>query len=162
MPITIYSSKLERPVFKTDSDQNLGKTNRRTGDWPTPKTQSLIITIPEKGNLQLCQNYKTISLISRSSKVMLKVILNRLKPQAEKIIAESCVKSTSNISRICTMSSLISKVSDMGITAHQHKKAISPRIRYKIISPLILKTPLTEFGMQPYGPPCGSTISVQI
>ena len=59
---------------------------------------------------------------------MLKVILNRLKPQAEEIIAEeqagfrseeapqsksstleSCVKSTSNISRICTMSSLISK-----------------------------------------------------
>ena len=30
----------------------------------------------------------TISLISHPSKVMLKVILNRLKPQAEKIIAE--------------------------------------------------------------------------
>ena len=43
---------------------------------------------PKKGNLQLCQNYRTISLISHSSKVMLKVILNRLKPQAEEIIAE--------------------------------------------------------------------------
>ena len=42
----------------------------------------------KKGNLQLCQNYKTISLISHPSKVMLKVILNRLKPQAEEIIAE--------------------------------------------------------------------------
>ncbi|WP_419593652.1 RNA-directed DNA polymerase, partial [Thiolapillus sp.] len=31
---------------------------------------------------------RTISLISHPSKVMLKVILNRLKPQAEKIIAE--------------------------------------------------------------------------
>ena len=41
---------------------------------------------PEKG--QLCQNYRTISPISISSKVMLKVILNRLKPQAEEIIAE--------------------------------------------------------------------------
>ena len=57
----------------------------RTGEWPTPWTQSLIITLPKKGNLQLCQNYKTIS---HSSKVMLKVILNRLKPQAEEIIAE--------------------------------------------------------------------------
>ena len=119
----------------------------RTGEWPTPWTQSLIITLPKKGNLQLCQNYRTISLISHSSKVMLKVILNRLKPQAEEIIAEeqagfraeeasstleSCVKSTSNISRICTMSSLISK------------------------------KPFTEYGMPPYGPPCGSTISVQI
>ena len=92
------------------------------------RTQSLIITLPKKGNLQLCQNYRIISLISHSSKVMLKVILNRLKPQAEVIIAEeqagfragrstqnrsstleSCVKSASNISRICTMSSLISK-----------------------------------------------------
>ena len=50
----------------------------RTGEWPTPSTQSLIITLPKKGNLQLCQNYRTISLISHSSKVMLKVILNRL------------------------------------------------------------------------------------
>ena len=60
----------------------------RTGEWPTPWTQSLIITLPKKGNLQLCQNYRTISLISHSSKVMLKVILNRLKPQAGEIIAE--------------------------------------------------------------------------
>ena len=109
-------------------------------------TQSLIVTLPKKDNFQLCQNYRTISLISHSSKVMLKVILNRLKPQAEEIIAEkqqsrkkhtsstleSCVKSTSNISRICTVCSLISK------------------------------TPLTVYGTQPYGPPCGSTISVQI
>ncbi len=60
----------------------------QTGEWPTPWTQSLIITLPKKGNLRLCQNYRTISLISHPSKVMLKIILNRLKPQAEKIIAE--------------------------------------------------------------------------
>ena len=60
----------------------------RTGEWPTLLTQSLIITLPKKGKLQLCQNYRTISLISHSSNVMLKVILNRLKSQAEEIIAE--------------------------------------------------------------------------
>ena len=60
----------------------------QTGEWPTPWTQSLIITLPKKGNLQLCQNYRTISLISHPSKVMLKILLNRLKPQAEMIIAE--------------------------------------------------------------------------
>ena len=60
----------------------------RTEEWPTPWTQSLIITFPKKGNLQLYQNYRTISLISLSSKVMLKAILNRLKPQAQEIIAE--------------------------------------------------------------------------
>ena len=30
----------------------------RTGEWPTPWSQSLIITLPKKGNLQLCQNYQ--------------------------------------------------------------------------------------------------------
>ncbi|WP_293703625.1 reverse transcriptase domain-containing protein, partial [Thiolapillus sp.] len=60
----------------------------QTGKWPTPWTQSLVITLPKKGNLQQYQNYRTISLISHPSKIMLKIILNRLKPQAEKIIAE--------------------------------------------------------------------------
>ena len=60
----------------------------RTGGWPTPWTQSLVIALPKNGNLQLCQNYHTISLISHPSKVMLEIILNRLKPEAEKIIAE--------------------------------------------------------------------------
>ena len=44
----------------------------KTGEWPTTWTQSLVITLPKKGNLQLCQNYKTLSLISHPSKVMLK------------------------------------------------------------------------------------------
>ena len=41
----------------------------RTGEWPTPWTQSLVITLPKNGNLQLCKNYRTISLISHPSKV---------------------------------------------------------------------------------------------
>ena len=52
----------------------------QTGEWPSPWTQSLVITLPK--------NYRTISLISHPSKVMLKIILNRLKPQAGMIIAE--------------------------------------------------------------------------
>ena len=50
----------------------------KTGEWPTTWTQSLVITLPKKVNLQLCQNYRTISLISHPSKVMLKTILNKL------------------------------------------------------------------------------------
>ena len=60
----------------------------QTREWPTPWTQSLIIALPKKGNLQLCQNYRTISLISHPSKVMLRILLNRLKPQAEEITKE--------------------------------------------------------------------------
>ena len=36
----------------------------QTGEWPTPWTQSLVITLPTKGSLQQCQNYRTIILIS--------------------------------------------------------------------------------------------------
>ena len=60
----------------------------KRGKWPTTWTQSLLITLPKKGNLQLCQNYRTISIISHPSKVLLKVILNRLQPQSKEIIAE--------------------------------------------------------------------------
>ena len=60
----------------------------RTGEWPTPWTQSVVITLAKNGNLQLCRNYSTISLISHPRKVVLKIILNCLKPEAEKIIAE--------------------------------------------------------------------------
>ena len=59
-----------------------------TGELPTPWTQSLVITLLKKGNLQQCQNYRTVSLINHASKDMLKIIPNRLKPPAEKIIAE--------------------------------------------------------------------------
>ena len=41
-----------------------------------------------KSNLQQCQNYRTVSLISHPGKVTLKILLHRLKPQAEKITAE--------------------------------------------------------------------------
>ena len=60
----------------------------RTGEWPTPWTQSLTITLPKKGNLELCQNYRPISLICHSSKVMLIAILKWLTHKAEEIIAE--------------------------------------------------------------------------
>ena len=56
--------------------------------WPWEMTQSLVIPIPKKGNLRQCQNYRTTSLISHSSKAMLRVILNRLKPKGEELLAE--------------------------------------------------------------------------
>jgi len=59
-----------------------------TKEWPEESTQSLVIPLPKKGNLKQCQNYRTISFISHPSKIMLRVVLNRLKNQAEKLLAE--------------------------------------------------------------------------
>ena len=50
--------------------------------------QSLIICIHKKGNIQKCENYRTISLISHMSKIMLKVILRRLQPIAGKLLSK--------------------------------------------------------------------------
>ena len=66
----------------------------KTGEWPTTWTQSLVITLPKKANLQLCQNYRTINLISHPSKVLLKIVLNRLQPQAEEQAGFRARKST--------------------------------------------------------------------
>ena len=57
----------------------------QTGDWPTPRTQSFVTTLPKKGKPELPN---VISLISHSSKVMLNILLDILKPVAEKIIAK--------------------------------------------------------------------------
>ena len=93
----------------------------RTGEWSTPWIKSLTTTLPKKGNLQLSQNYRTINLISHASKVMMKVILNRLTPQAEEIIAEeqtgflrgSTTEQIFNISVLCDK--YTSKISTMSL-----------------------------------------------
>ena len=82
--LIIYQQNLIKLAGQTMIDVLTEICNKiwRTGEWPTRWTQSLIITLPNQGNLQLCQNYRTISIISHSSKVMLRVILNRLNPIA--------------------------------------------------------------------------------
>jgi len=58
------------------------------GKWPRAWTESLIVTIPKKGNLKKCTNYRTISLISHPSKVLLQILLTRLKTQTEHLLSE--------------------------------------------------------------------------
>ena len=59
-----------------------------TKEWPKMWTQSLVVPLPKKGKLKQCQNYRTISLISHSGKIILEVILNRLKAKAEELLTE--------------------------------------------------------------------------
>ena len=58
----------------------------QTGEWPEDGRRAVLIPIPKKGDLQQCSNYRTISLISHASKVMLKIIMKRIerKLQAER------------------------------------------------------------------------------
>ena len=57
-------------------------------EWPYEFTQYLIIPIPKKGDPRKFNNYKTNSLISHPNNIMLRIILNRLNPIGEYILAE--------------------------------------------------------------------------
>ena len=46
--------------------------------WPQDWKRLVFIPIPKKGNAKECSNYRTISLISHASKVMLKILQARL------------------------------------------------------------------------------------
>ena len=46
--------------------------------WPWDWKSSVFIPIPKKGNAKECSNYLTIALISHTSKVMLKILIQAL------------------------------------------------------------------------------------
>ena len=54
--------------------QQFCKTQQWLQDWK----RSVFIPIPKKGNAKECSNYRTIALISHTSKVMLKILQARL------------------------------------------------------------------------------------
>ena len=50
----------------------------KTQQWPQDWKRSVFIPIPKKGNAKECSNYRTITLISHASNVMLKILQPRL------------------------------------------------------------------------------------
>ena len=50
----------------------------KTQQWPQDWKRSVFIPIPKKANVKECSNYCTIALISHTSKVMLKILQDRL------------------------------------------------------------------------------------
>ena len=84
----------------------------RNVEWPNNWTKSLVIALPKKGDLKQCNNYRTLSLISHPSKVLLRIILNRLKFQAKDIIAEEqagFMKGRSTVEQIFNLRSITEK-----------------------------------------------------
>ena len=57
------------------------------GKWPQEWKRSIFIPIPKKGDLKECTNYRTISLISHASKIMLKIIQKRLETKLEEVLS---------------------------------------------------------------------------
>ena len=60
----------------------------KTQQWPQDWKRSVFIPIPKKGNAKECSNYRTIALISHTSKVMLKVLQARLQQYVNREIPD--------------------------------------------------------------------------
>ena len=50
----------------------------KSQQWPQDWKRSIFIPIPKKGNAKECSDYRTIALISHASKVMLKILQDKL------------------------------------------------------------------------------------
>ena len=55
---------------------------------PEEWSKSILVPIPKKGDLSQCANYRTISLINHTGKILLIALLNRLKQQLESHLSE--------------------------------------------------------------------------
>jgi len=58
------------------------------GTIPEEWGRSILVPIPKKGDLSNCSNYRTISLINHTGKVLLMVLLNRLKCYLDPYLSE--------------------------------------------------------------------------
>jgi len=59
-----------------------------TGEWPDDWRRSVFVTIPKVKGAVRCEDHRTIALISHASKILLRILLNRMKLAAEEQIAD--------------------------------------------------------------------------
>ena len=122
----------------------LTRSRKQENGLPHGLSRGLLYSL--KGHLQLCQNFRTISLIN----VMLKVILNRLKPQAEEIIAEEQAGLRAGRSTAEQIFNL--RIPCEKCLQHQQH-------RYRVFTDL--QKAFDRVLHAVVRPPCGNTISVQ-
>ena len=73
IPVELFQI-LKDDAMKVALFQQIWKTQQ----WPQDWKRSVFTAIPKKGNAKECSNYRTIALISHTSKVMLKILQDRL------------------------------------------------------------------------------------
>lgn len=101
--------------------------------------RSILIPIPKKGDLTQCSNYRTISLINHTGKVLLMVLLNRLKHHLEPYLSEEQAgfrKDRSTVQQILILRLLAEKAKRSGTKIYNcfvdFQKAFDT-IKHKII-----------------------------
>jgi len=59
-----------------------------TGEWPEEWTFSTFIPLPKKSDLKQSANYRAIALVSHASKILFRIILERIRVKTETEIAD--------------------------------------------------------------------------
>jgi len=75
-----------RFIWKTES--RCWERSSYKSKWPADWTLSTFVPIYKKGDPTVCANYRTISLISHASKMLLKIIRDRIRDKMEFEVAE--------------------------------------------------------------------------
>ena len=71
IPVELFQILKDEPVNVLHS---ICQKVRKTQQWPQSWKRSVFIPIPKKGNAKECSNYCTVTLISHTSKVKLKIL----------------------------------------------------------------------------------------
>ena len=82
--------------------------------------QLLAIPLPKKGNIKQCQNYRTTSLISQPSKMVLWVTFNWLKTRAEDLLEEEQAGLTELRLGRSTAEQIILAIMEKHLSSHSH------------------------------------------
>ena len=112
--------------------------------------KSLLVPIPKKGDLSNCSNYRTISLINHTGKVLLTVLLNRLKSHLDPYLSEEQAgfrKDRSTVHQILSLRLLAEKAKRQG------KKMFNCFIDFQkafdTIKHKIIWSTLESYGVEP-------------
>jgi hypothetical protein len=66
----------------------LNNTIYNTGDWPQDFTEVPMITLKKKTKATKCSNYRTISLIAHTAKIIAKILRGRIEKKIEGVLGE--------------------------------------------------------------------------
>jgi len=76
-------------LFKAGGETVLDRMHRicvwETGEWPEEWMFSTFIPLPKKGDLEQCAKYRTTSLVSHASKIVLQITLERIRVKKRKL-----------------------------------------------------------------------------
>ena len=75
IPVELFQTLKDDAVKVMHS---IGQQIWKAQEWPEDQKRSVFIPTPKKSNAKECSNYRTIALVSRASKVMLKILQGRL------------------------------------------------------------------------------------